>query len=177
MSLPKLGMLVLGVVLSFYLIQLMPVLLILLAVFILHDKTTSLTISDIPDTTDTTAYKSKYTEEERIEAIKELSNKYLNNELFTKPRIKQPPSGKFISREEKLIYLQSAKWGELRSACFARDNHKCLKCGSTSYLNCHHISYTNLGNEKLSELATLCESCHTALHNKLGYDRTTIYKI
>lgn len=83
----------------------------------------------------------------------------------------------FMSAEEKQKYLQSAEWYELRTLVFARDNHTCQSCGSNESLNCHHILYDRLGKEDISDLTTLCTNCHTALHKRLGYDRTTLYPI
>lgn len=83
----------------------------------------------------------------------------------------------FMSAQDKYAYLTSLIWYELRSQVFARDNHTCQHCGSTESLQCHHIRYDYLGDEPLEHLTTLCKLCHTNLHLKLGYDRTTIYPI
>lgn len=83
----------------------------------------------------------------------------------------------FMSAEDKQQYMRSAEWYELRTLVFTRDKHTCQSCGSKSSLNCHHISYHDLGMESLDQLTTLCTTCHTALHKHLGYDRTTLYPI
>ena len=83
----------------------------------------------------------------------------------------------FMSAKDKQTYLQSDEWKTLRNQIFTRDNHTCQSCGSQSSLNCHHIFYDRLGAENLEDLTTLCTTCHTALHKRLGYDRTTIYNI
>lgn len=83
----------------------------------------------------------------------------------------------FMSAEDKHTYLLSVEWQELRALVFTRDNHTCQSCGSQSSLNCHHITYEDLGLESLDQLITVCTTCHTALHKHLGYDRTTIYQI
>ena len=87
------------------------------------------------------------------------------------------PSGQFMSVEAKRNYLLSPEWQKLRTQVFTRDNYTCQSCGSSESLNCHHTTYKRLGFEKLSDLTTLCTTCHTELHNQLGYDRTTIYQI
>lgn len=83
----------------------------------------------------------------------------------------------FMSAEDKQLYLKSVKWAKLRNAVFTRDAHTCQMCGSQHSLQCHHISYECLGNEPLEHLTTLCNTCHTLLHNKLGYDRKSIFPI
>lgn len=86
-------------------------------------------------------------------------------------------ANQFMSAEDKQTYLQSTEWRTLRNQVFTRDNHTCQSCGSQSSLACHHIMYDRLGAENLEDLTTLCTTCHTALHKRLGYDRTTIYNI
>lgn len=83
----------------------------------------------------------------------------------------------FMSAEDKQQYMLSAEWYELRTLVFIRDKHTCQSCGSQTSLNCHHVTYQHLGAESLDQLTTLCTTCHTALHKRLGYDRTTIYEI
>lgn len=83
----------------------------------------------------------------------------------------------FMSAENKQTYMLSEEWQELRTLVFIRDKHTCQSCGSQTSLNCHHITYEDLGMETLDQLTTLCTTCHTALHKRLGYDRTTLYPI
>lgn len=124
-------------------------------------------------------------EQDLIDFIHELYGK--PDELQPKPifsprqdRTQNFTTGQFMSAEAKRNYLLSPEWQELRTQVFTRDNYTCQSCGSTKSLNCHHITYERLGNEHLSDLATLCggpDGCHNKLHNILGYDRTTVYKI
>lgn len=84
----------------------------------------------------------------------------------------------YMSEEDKAWYLLSPEWENLRCKVFQRDGHKCVICKSPNNLNCHHITYTRLGDEDLKDLATLCggsDGCHTKLHLKLGYDREGYY--
>ena len=83
----------------------------------------------------------------------------------------------FMSAEDKQQYMLSKEWQELRTLVFRRDKHICQSCGSKSSLNCHHITYDRLGAEELADLTTLCTTCHTALHKRLGYNRTMLYPI
>lgn len=81
----------------------------------------------------------------------------------------------FMSAKDKAAYLRSAEWFDLRAEVMARDNYKCTSCGTPHLLECHHISYENLGAESLDQLTILCRTCHQEVHNRLGYDRKTIF--
>ena len=65
-------------------------------------------------------------------------------------------------------YLQSDIWKIRRDNVLARDRYECQMCGRTNRLHVHHIVYKNLGNEPLSDLVTLCSSCHKKVHNYHG---------
>ena len=57
-------------------------------------------------------------------------------------------------------YITSAAWKLKRREVLERDEYKCVECGKTSKLQVHHKTYARLGDEKLSDLETLCPSCH-----------------
>ena len=84
-------------------------------------------------------------------------------------------TGQFMSAADKHTYLTSENWRMLRRKVLQRDNYQCVTCHSTANLNIHHITYIDLGDESLDQLTTLCATCHTDLHNTLGYDRETTY--
>ena len=84
-------------------------------------------------------------------------------------------ANQFMSPESKVEYLKSTRWHSLRQAVLTRDEFKCKCCNSTDSLEIHHIVYTRLGNEHTSDLATLCNHCHSRLHKILGYDRGTTF--
>lgn len=63
--------------------------------------------------------------------------------------------------------LKSQRWRHYRNTVFIRDNFSCVRCGfgpPEVILNCHHLTYENVGNEKLSDCQTLCHICHTKEH-------------
>lgn len=64
--------------------------------------------------------------------------------------------------------LASRQWARVRKLVFRRDSYKCVKCGKYSRLECHHVVEIADGGEEwaLSNLATLCRSCHIAHHQK-----------
>ena len=63
-------------------------------------------------------------------------------------------------REE---YLKSEHWAGLKASKLRRHPF-CQSCGGESCLDVHHIRYKDLYNVELSDLLTLCRSCHETLH-------------
>lgn len=62
-------------------------------------------------------------------------------------------------------YLLSDHWIDLRNSLIAKVNYKCEKCGSSpKTLNCHHLSYANLGKELRKDLIIVCKDCHLSYH-------------
>jgi len=73
----------------------------------------------------------------------------------------------------KQNYLASPQWKEKRLQVLKRDNHCCQNCGLTHHLTVHHMSgYNLIPNEPISALTTLCNSCHTSLHERMGYPQS-----
>jgi len=63
--------------------------------------------------------------------------------------------------------LPQSEWEKLRETTFERDEHSCVNCDSTNRLEVHHIVPVSAeGNHCLSNLVTLCKSCHLASENK-----------
>ena len=68
--------------------------------------------------------------------------------------------------------LADARWLKKRNEILERDNYTCQKCGATSHLNVHHLSYekNRLAWEYPNErLITLCEGCHENEHRIVVY--------
>lgn len=66
-------------------------------------------------------------------------------------------------------YMRSDAWEKKKQERIAIDKGCCM-CGrpldKIRSVQVHHISYKNLGNEDvLTDIATLCGSCHRKLHN------------
>ena len=58
-------------------------------------------------------------------------------------------------------------WGR---AVKKRDNNKCIRCGSTSKLEAHHIKHKKTNPELAFDVSngiTLCDQCHYKEHGKL----------
>lgn len=60
-------------------------------------------------------------------------------------------------------YLNSEHWKKLRQEKL-ETYPKCLKCGKTTGLQVHHMTYDRLGDEKLDDLKVLCGFCHKNFH-------------
>lgn len=68
--------------------------------------------------------------------------------------------------------LKDPRWQKKRLEVMARDNFACKLCGdSESTLNVHHKKYTesNIWDERLDNLITLCNHCHYIIHNYNTY--------
>lgn len=56
----------------------------------------------------------------------------------------------------------------IRPQVLERDNNKCILCGNSEKLHAHHLDNTGgleQVNNDLSNLATMCDVCHYAIHN------------
>jgi hypothetical protein len=84
-------------------------------------------------------------------------------------------------------YYRSAAWSSKRQQRLTLDRHTCQGCGITaaqlehlgwSRLQVHHKNagppdyrYPSFGNEKLSDLLTLCETCHDGVTDSVRKQR------
>ena len=72
-------------------------------------------------------------------------------------------------------YQHGERYGiaTLREAVFTRDDYKCQCCGRTikdgAILHVHHIKYRSQGGtNRMSNLITVCDKCHTPANHKQG---------
>lgn len=84
-------------------------------------------------------------------------------------KIIHPPKkkGKLVSfKRDYQDFLQSSYWKEISKKVKKRDNNCCTICGSSSYLNVHHKTYSHHFSEHnhLGDLITLCRNCHRKIH-------------
>jgi hypothetical protein len=73
----------------------------------------------------------------------------------------------YMAYSDYQAYLKSEKWYAIRLKVLSRDDYTCQHCHCkvTSYTaNVHHKTYIRLGDEKLSDLITLCIPCHEKEH-------------
>lgn len=69
-------------------------------------------------------------------------------------------------------YLRTRHWQQLRQEVLRRAGGRCEKCGYQPWkpngLQVHHLTYSNVGNEKLDDLIVVCPRCHMELHGITG---------
>lgn len=104
---------------------------------------------------------------ERIHQILPISNIIVEVASFDTQKLKKPTiSGKEYQEGEKLDFFN------VREYVLFRDKHKCQnpKCKhKTDILNVHHIVYKSKGGtDAPSNLATICNDCHTPINHKEG---------
>ncbi len=64
-------------------------------------------------------------------------------------------------------YMHSEEWRQKRLEVLKRDKFRCQMCGTAKNLRVHHINYEHLGTDaELDDLITLCDACHTKVHEK-----------
>lgn len=59
------------------------------------------------------------------------------------------------------IVLASKRWKDLRLRIIS-ERKQCQRCGSTSDLELHHLTYERLGIEQDTDLELVCKPCHEA---------------
>ena len=73
------------------------------------------------------------------------------------------------SHVAKLRTTYPSNWGELRLKVLTRDNFTCRRCGANLrgvfYREVHHIiPLSRGGSNSISNLISLCKSCHDKQH-------------
>lgn len=69
-----------------------------------------------------------------------------------------------MTKEQYEAHLKTPKWRKLRLEVFKRDGYKCLECSTKYNLQAHHLTYDDIGDEKIEQLITLCRKCHEKQH-------------
>jgi hypothetical protein len=76
----------------------------------------------------------------------------------------------FKARLEKLgyksynSYLISEHWTEFRASYYSEHPKECYVCGCSENIHLHHIRYTRIGKEKVSDVVPLCKKHHKRVH-------------
>jgi len=61
-------------------------------------------------------------------------------------------------------YLASPAWQARRIKRMSMDGGRCQGCGRRDDLHVHHRTYVRFGNEPLDDLITVCDLCHSLVH-------------
>lgn len=69
-------------------------------------------------------------------------------------------------------YIDSTAWFRKRRERLEIDGHRCqgFMCFRTDCLEVHHKTYERIGDERMEDLITLCESCHEIQHGRRRLD-------
>jgi hypothetical protein len=78
--------------------------------------------------------------------------------------VRQRPTLARVTPEMKAAYYGLPHWINVRESRLERDGRMCVLCDWASELRCHHVTYENLFAEPISDLMTVCETCHDRLH-------------
>lgn len=85
------------------------------------------------------------------------------------------PDGSRIDYRE---YIQRhPHWQKVRQARFEFDGGRCVICHADLHgkaFQTHHLHYSRLGNERMRDVITLCDSCHKAFHE--SWTRTNFWR-
>jgi hypothetical protein len=68
--------------------------------------------------------------------------------------------------------MRSKEWRQKRGWALEHHGAKCNRCGSTQFLEVHHLHYKNFRHEQMEDLEVLCENCHVKEHPKYAVART-----
>ncbi len=73
-----------------------------------------------------------------------------------------------ICSDECRRALRGYEYRTNRAIALHRDGFKCTECGCTDALECHHIKMLSQGGDSsVSNLQTLCQPCHKAVHKAM----------
>jgi len=64
------------------------------------------------------------------------------------------------------VRLENREYEELRTRVLRRDGWRCQFCGSMTNLEVHHQTFrSHAGEDKESNLISVCTKCHSSLHS------------
>lgn len=61
-------------------------------------------------------------------------------------------------------YLRSKHWKDVKRRYYSKYGYYCKSCNWKRNLQLHHRTYKNIGNERLTDLESLCVKCHRMEH-------------
>lgn len=61
-------------------------------------------------------------------------------------------------------YVRSQEWKAFRERAISHHGSKCAHCGRADRLHVHHVNYSRVGREQLSDVQVLCHDCHAREH-------------
>lgn len=73
-------------------------------------------------------------------------------------------------------YINSRAWEKRRNLYWQSFGKRCAACDTHSYVQLHHMSYKQLGNEPDNHLIALCQAHHKQYHDENGVQRHMVRK-
>ena len=78
-------------------------------------------------------------------------------------------------RKVKRIKIDKRAYRRLLKRVLERDDWRCQKCGAVKDLQVHHRKHrSQLGDDSLANLVTLCAYCHMEEHGQLSYSKAAM---
>ena len=115
-------------------------------------------------------------ESEEYETVINLLNRALRRvpDFLDAYYLREEVWHKYLKAEDvyQSRYLRSEAWKHKKAQVFKRDKYKCVCCYGEA-TDVHHRTYDNIGKELLSDLTSMCRSCHDATHARLPQSRQT----
>ena len=114
-------------------------------------------------------------EEMNIEKVKDTSQEEINtgNHIIYPFEVKTNEKIEIINSKKDFMY--SKYWNKLKfeyirvNRILGKKATICECCGKEfkiEFIQLHHLTYKNIGNEKFNELIRLCFNCHGKIHGK-----------
>ena len=103
-----------------------------------------------------------------------VTDAYIELGQFDTQVLKAVEEGKPLPQGEDYQHGEQYGFATLREAVFTRDGHACACCGRTPWdngaiLHVHHIGFWKQDRtNRMANLMTVCEKCHTAKDHKQG---------
>lgn len=71
-------------------------------------------------------------------------------------------------------YITSNFWGRRKNDWYQKFGRKCVVCGSSEFVNLHHIVYKKFGEEKDEHLVCFCRNHHEKFHKLYGVKHSMV---
>jgi hypothetical protein len=105
---------------------------------------------------------------ENFDDLREFNNdiRYLKNEFYKEVIVGLTRVKNDEAWDKYNEYLNSEKWKLKRKKVFERDNYLCQACLTNESQEVHHLTYTNIYDEPLYELISVCKRCHLKIEQQ-----------
>jgi hypothetical protein len=89
---------------------------------------------------------------------------------------KRKPKKKRVKPPKYHSYIKSPAWKSKRENALKHHGRCCKVCGTSQNIGVHHLTYKNLGNEKMEDLTVLCWEHHSEHHSDLDAKESSFTK-